>query len=305
MSSFWTIILARIFYESLAATTDMAVLPGVLGCRPLRRTVQVRLGTNPAVRGTVARWHAHLCGLATAIHGNIRVSTKRMKVTKSANKGTEISRQVVLPFMKSLEISLKSIRVRFFRSMITTMSLVLAVSFLSFVRVGTDTANGLLQTQDPTYRQALVRAGYDLEPGATSTGSSAKERWIVILSLLVCVVGIVNAQLMAVTERFREIGTIKCLGALDSFVLRLFVLEAGMQGLAGAGVGALLGPVAALLNSLIRFGLVAWKHVYWLAVAKSIVFAVAIGCVLSLLGVLYPAIVAARMQPVEAMRVEQ
>ncbi|MDH3950378.1 MAG: hypothetical protein OEV11_05015, partial [Deltaproteobacteria bacterium] len=38
--------LARIFYESLAATTDMAVLPGVLGCRPLRRTVQVRLGTN-------------------------------------------------------------------------------------------------------------------------------------------------------------------------------------------------------------------------------------------------------------------
>jgi hypothetical protein len=40
---------ARIFHESLAAITDMAALPGVLGCRPLRRTVQVRLGTNPAV----------------------------------------------------------------------------------------------------------------------------------------------------------------------------------------------------------------------------------------------------------------
>ncbi|MCK5488288.1 MAG: hypothetical protein KAI86_18835, partial [Desulfobacterales bacterium] len=40
------IVLARIFHESLAATTDMAVLPGVLGCRPLRGTVQVRLGTN-------------------------------------------------------------------------------------------------------------------------------------------------------------------------------------------------------------------------------------------------------------------
>ena len=38
--------LAWIFHESPAATTDMAVLPGVLGCRPLRRTVQVRLGTN-------------------------------------------------------------------------------------------------------------------------------------------------------------------------------------------------------------------------------------------------------------------
>ena len=59
--------LARIFHESLAATTDMAVLPGVLGCRPLRRTVQVRLGI-PRYRGTVARLHTHLHGLATAIH---------------------------------------------------------------------------------------------------------------------------------------------------------------------------------------------------------------------------------------------
>ena len=38
--------LAWIFHELLAATTDMAVLPGVLGCRSLRRTIQVRLGTN-------------------------------------------------------------------------------------------------------------------------------------------------------------------------------------------------------------------------------------------------------------------
>jgi len=37
---------ARIFHESLAATADMVVLPGVLGCRTLRRTVQVRLGSN-------------------------------------------------------------------------------------------------------------------------------------------------------------------------------------------------------------------------------------------------------------------
>ena len=50
-------MLARIFHDSLAATTDMAILPGVLGCSfdyaqdrlPLRRTAQVRLGTNPAV----------------------------------------------------------------------------------------------------------------------------------------------------------------------------------------------------------------------------------------------------------------
>lgn len=228
-----------------------------------------------------------------------------MMLSKSADNKAEISRQVVLPFKKSLEISLKSIQVRFFRSMITTVSLVLAVSFLSFVRVGTDAANGMLHTGDPDLYQSLIQAGYDLEPGTTSIGSSAKERWIIFLSLLVCVVGIVNAQLMAVTERFREIGTIKCLGALDNFVLRLFILEAGMQGLAGAGFGALLGGGAALLNSLIRFGWMAWQHISWVAVAKSILLATAVGFFLSLFGVLYPALVAARMQPVEAMRVEQ
>ncbi|MBW2580013.1 MAG: hypothetical protein JRD00_03530 [Deltaproteobacteria bacterium] len=44
------IYLTRMFHESPATTADSAVLPGVLGCRPLRRTVLVRLGTNPAVR---------------------------------------------------------------------------------------------------------------------------------------------------------------------------------------------------------------------------------------------------------------
>ncbi|MEE9527764.1 MAG: hypothetical protein V3W07_08865, partial [Syntrophobacteria bacterium] len=38
--------LARIFHELPTATTNMAILPGVLGYRPLRRTVQVHLGTN-------------------------------------------------------------------------------------------------------------------------------------------------------------------------------------------------------------------------------------------------------------------
>jgi ABC-type antimicrobial peptide transport system permease subunit len=228
-----------------------------------------------------------------------------MVQTTAPGKRVEIARQVVLPFKKSVEISLKNIRVRFFRSMITTMSLVLAVSFLSFVRVSMDAANGILATGDPDLRQVLVSEGYDLAEGTSNAGTSAKERWIVFLSLLVCVVGIVNAQLMSVTERFREIGTIKCLGALDSFVLRLFLLEAGMQGLIGAALGALIGGVFALLSGLIRFGLVSWMHISWLAVAKSLVLATGIGCFLSLLGVFYPAIVAARMQPVVAMRVEQ
>ena len=223
----------------------------------------------------------------------------------NTTKADRVDRLVVLPFKKSLEISFKSIKVRFFRSLITTISLVLAVSFLSFVNVGNDVANGLLATNDASLRQALVRSGYDIAPGDNRTGSSPKQRWIVILSLLVCVVGIVNAQLMAVTERFREIGTMKCLGALDRFVLRLFLLEAGMQGLAGAGAGSLLGALVALLSGVIRFGTVAVTGVAWADVIQSLLSATGVGFVLSLIGVLYPALVAAKMQPVEAMRVEQ
>ena len=216
-----------------------------------------------------------------------------------------IERQIVLPFLKSLEISLKSIRVRFFRSLITTMSLVLAVSFLSFVRVSNDVANGILETQDRHLRQAVILSGYDLGPEDTNVGASPKQRWIIILSLLVCVVGIVNAQLMSVTERFREIGTMKCLGALDRFILRLFILEAGMQGLAGAGAGALAGAIFALIGGAIRFGLIGLTSISWTNVIVSVFIALGVGCQLSLIGVLYPALVAARMQPVEAMRVEQ
>jgi hypothetical protein len=199
--------------------------------------------------------------------------------------------------------------------MITVIGLILAVAFLGFVLAGADVATGLLQSGDPELRTSLIKAGYDLPPvggpgGAAGeapegVGTGAKERWIVILSLLVCTVGIVNAQLMAVTERFREIGTMKCLGALDSFVLRLFLLEAGMQGLAGSFLGALVGAVTALAVGLVRFGTAAVAHLSFGALALTVAAAVGVGFVLSLVGVIYPAVVAARMRPVEAMRVQE
>ena len=227
-----------------------------------------------------------------------------MMLNTEKKKSKRVERLVVLPFKKSLEIALKSIQVRFFRSLITTMSLVLAISFLSFVNVSNDTANSLLATRNTALREALNRVGYDLGPEQVRVESSPKQRWIVILSLLVCVVGIVNAQLMAVAERFREIGTMKCLGALDHFILRLFLMEAGMQGLAGSAIGALAGGLFAIVDGLIRFGAVTVKSLMWLEVAHSLLMATGVGCLLSLLGVLYPAVVAARMLPVEAMRVE-
>lgn len=224
-----------------------------------------------------------------------------MTAEPQAIRHVQVDRIVALPFKKSVEIAFKSIRVRFFRSLITTLSLVFAVSFLSYVQVDNNIANGLLSLNRPQIKTAMEKAGYDI-PGQGDIGSSPKQRWIVILSLLVCVFGIVNAQLMAVTERFREIGTMKCLGALDRFIVRIFLLEAAMQGLAGSAAGSLIGALFALSGGLLRFGQQSIGALSWCDVAASLSMAVATGCVLSLAGVAYPAITASRMQPVEAMR---
>ena len=53
------------------------------------------------------------------------------------------------------------------------------------------------------------------------------------------------------------------------------------------------------------FGSAAVTRADWKSMTASIIIAMTVGCLLSLLGVLYPAILAARMQPVEAMRIEE
>ena len=216
-----------------------------------------------------------------------------------------MKRLIILPFRKSVEIAYQSIRVRFFRSLVTTMSLVLAVAFLCYMRTTHDFAQGFLASGNPEAHQVLVAAGYDINHGEPGISASAKQRWVVFLSLLVCIVGIINAQLMSVTERFREIGTMKCLGALDRFVVRLFILEALMMGLAGSITGTVLGVVGAALSSMINLGPASIAGVQGTSLLLSMLIAAATGTALSLAGVIYPAILAARMQPVEAMRVEQ
>src|SRR5437762_13903572 len=85
-------------------------------------------------------------------------------------------------------------------------------------------------------------------------------RWLVGLALLVAFVGILNAMLMSVTERFREIGTMKCLGALDGFIIKLFLIESLFQGAVGTLVGVLLGLALSLIAASISFGRFAWTN---------------------------------------------
>jgi putative ABC transport system permease protein len=214
-----------------------------------------------------------------------------------------IQKQVVLPWGQVGRIAFKSIRVRLSRSLITTATLALAIAFVAYTWSGYSLLNAVWSHADSSLQERIVASGY--ERAEYGFGSTPKDRWLAILSLLVCVVGIVNAQLMAVTERFREIGTLKCLGALDTFILRIFVLEAIYQGVFGGFVGGLAGVLVATLALLAKFGFAVLR--WWPpgSMLSTVASAALLAMFLSLLGVIYPALVAARMQPAIAMRAEQ
>lgn len=211
-------------------------------------------------------------------------------------------KQVVLPFKKSVEIAVKSIKSRFFRTLITTMSLILAISFYAYIKVNLDIISSIAVSNNKVAIQRLSLQGIEVPEEGRALELSPQERWILFLSLLVCVVGIVNTQLMAVADRFREIGTMKCLGALDRFILRLFLIEAALQGLIGSALGGAAGALIACLGALIKYGSSIAGLVSLNQILTSVFSAVVLGCLLSIIGVLYPALLAAKMQPVEAMR---
>jgi putative ABC transport system permease protein len=213
-----------------------------------------------------------------------------------------IQKQVVLPWRQVLGIAFKSLKVRLSRSLITTASLALAVAFVAFTWSGYQLLNAVWPHADCKLQETILASGYEMAQG--HFGSTPKDRWLAILSLLVCVVGIVNAQLMAVTERFREIGTFKCLGALDTFILRIFMLEAIYQGLLGGAAGALVGILVATGSLAVKFGWRVLSHWPLGEMLSTLGLATSLAVFLSFLGVLYPALVAARMQPAVAMRSE-
>jgi len=133
---------------------------------------------------------------------------------------------------------------------------------------------------------------------------SVRQGFLIAISLLVCMVGIANAMLMAITERFREIATMKCLGATDGFILTQFLMEAGIQGAAGGAIGTVIGVIFSLLKGSWLYGL----HLVWYFPGLGLLIAgvccIVIGLLLATIASIYPSWIASRMAPMEAMRVE-
>jgi hypothetical protein len=143
-----------------------------------------------------------------------------------------------------------------------------------------------------------------MDAGGGLMGLGVRMTWLIIVSLLVCAVGISNAMLMSVTERFREIATLKCLGALDGFIMALFVMEAGLLGLIGGAIGAVIGSIIGFGRMAVSFGTVFTGAFPWLAWGEGFFFSLIVGIVLAALAGVYPSYIAARLAPMEAMRIE-
>lgn len=146
--------------------------------------------------------------------------------------------------------------------------------------------------------------------------------WGVILGIIMLIVALVilNTMLMAVMERYHEIGVIKALGFKNREVFSMILVEALYIGAIGSVIGGILGGTLSAISEKVGFSLeaiaggmmdkidipVPWigKVLYPDFTFTNLVTSMIFGIVIALIAVLYPAFKSARMQPVEAFRSE-
>jgi putative ABC transport system permease protein len=170
------------------------------------------------------------------------------------------------------------------------------------------------ETKDDIYQLLLQRHDYtedftvETQEDLTATAREVSRTLTILLgaiagiSLVVGGIGIMNIMLVSVTERTREIGIRKAVGANRTDILLQFVIEAIIVTLVGGAVGVLAGVVVAEIADGQDFG--TGSPVTTVVAPWSIFVALGVSAVIGLFFGIYPAFRASRLDPIEALRAE-
>ena len=123
------------------------------------------------------------------------------------------------------------------------------------------------------------------------------------ISLFVGGIGIMNTMYTTVLERTKEIGIMKAVGARNSNVMLMFLIESGILGMVGGGIGCLLGILMAkgvdVYAAQAGFAMLE-AHLSFSLIMGALLFSFLVGCISGVL----PARQAANLKPVDALRYE-
>ena len=124
-----------------------------------------------------------------------------------------------------------------------------------------------------------------------------------IIAIIVGGIGIMNTMYTSVLQRTRDIGIMKAIGAKNSDILLIFLIESGILGLVGGAIGILIGVALSKLVEFASFqsGITLFQAYFpWYLIAGALAFSFIVGVLSGIL----PARQASKLKPVDALRYE-
>ena len=198
---------------------------------------------------------------------------------------------VVIPYSTNREILLSDqinniiLKVKTSNDMDTVMN-----KLTSYLNETIDTAVGEYSLEDGN--SAMTESNDEMTSLSVVLGGIAS------IALLVGGIGIMNIMLVTVTERTREIGIKKSIGAPRGEIIGQFLLEAAILSAMGGLIGIALGYLLSAILGKVMYDLILFPNT--LVTAGAFAFSVAIGMIFGI----YPALKASNLQPVDALRAD-
>ena len=238
--------------------------------------------------------------LSATVGGTVKIRDKKFEVVGIAEKTLTAPDQAVVMSMRDAQDLYADTLPAAIRQSIDPHKL--ATSIVVYVKPGKnpDVIARLINHEIPDLK-ASGPTDFITQIVASLSTLNAIIIGIAMISLMVGGLSVINTMTMAVSERTREIGIRKAIGASNGAIMRQFIAEAAIIGLTGGLTGLVLGW---MFTSVVNAAMEVSGAPLFLVTARLAVGSVLFATVLGVLSGLYPAWHAANMNPVEALRHE-